>query len=170
VRQPIREFQTFAVAGVFTAAVQALVANLLTPLIAAIFGEADFSSLAFTFNGSRFAYGDFLNSGITFALVATTVYFLVVVPANSLIARARHAPPLDPTMRSCPDCVSAIPRHARRCRYCTVPVEPLGTPAGSRRRRTTNPLAGARAQIGRARRPQRPPSARRATRSPVPGT
>jgi large conductance mechanosensitive channel len=63
----------------FAAVVTAFVEGLITPLIAAIFGQPDFSDLTFTINDSVFRYGDFLNALITFVLVAAAIYFLVVV-------------------------------------------------------------------------------------------
>ena len=106
----------------FTAVVTALVADLITPLIAAIFGTHDFSSLTFTINGSVFRYGDFINVLISFVLIATVVYFLVVRPVNALMARRRTEPPIDSLTRPCPECLSEIPTEARRCAFCTVEV------------------------------------------------
>jgi large conductance mechanosensitive channel len=63
------------------------VGNLLTPLIAAIFGEQDFSDLTFTINGSVFRYGAFVNSIISFVTIAAAVFFVVVKPVNALQAR-----------------------------------------------------------------------------------
>jgi large conductance mechanosensitive channel protein len=71
----------------FTALVKALVADILTPVIAAIFGAHDFGQLKFTINGSTFAYGDFLNNVITFISFAAAMFFLVVAPINALMAR-----------------------------------------------------------------------------------
>jgi large conductance mechanosensitive channel len=106
----------------FTAVVTALVADLVTPLIAAIFGTHDFSSLTFTINGSVFRYGDFINVLISFVLIATVVFFLVVRPVNAIMARRRTEPPVDSLTRPCPECLSEIPTEARRCAFCTVEV------------------------------------------------
>jgi large conductance mechanosensitive channel len=106
----------------FTAVVTALVADLVTPLIAAIFGTHDFSSLTFTINGSVFRYGDFMNVLISFVLIATVVFFLVVRPVNAIMARRRTEPPVDSLTRPCPECLSEIPTDARRCAFCTVEV------------------------------------------------
>jgi large conductance mechanosensitive channel len=106
----------------FTAVVQALVRDLLTPLIAAIFGKPDFSRLAFTINNSRFLYGDFLNAVISFVLIAFAVFFFVVKPVNALIARTKNRESPDPSTRKCPECLSEIPIQARRCAFCTVEV------------------------------------------------
>jgi large conductance mechanosensitive channel len=95
----------------FAAVVTALVEDLITPLIAAIFGQPDFSVLTFTINDSVFRYGDFLNALITFVLVASAVYFLVVVPMKRLVPGKRQT-------RTCPDCLSEIPVGARRCAFC----------------------------------------------------
>lgn len=95
----------------FAAVVAALVENLITPLIAALFGQPDFSDLTFTVNESVFRYGDFLNALITFVLIAAAVYLLVIVPAKRL------APAKEET-RPCPECLSQMPVGARRCAFC----------------------------------------------------
>ena len=106
----------------FGAVVTALVKDLLTPLIAALVGKPDFSSLSFTVNNSLFAIGDFFNSLISFLLIAGAVYFFVVTPINALIARSRKEPPADPTTKKCPECRSEIPLDAKRCAFCTSVV------------------------------------------------
>jgi large conductance mechanosensitive channel len=95
----------------FAAVVTALVEDLITPLIAAIFGRPDFSELTFTINDSVFRYGDFLNALIAFVLVAAAIYFLVVVPMKRLFPGKQET-------RQCPDCLSEIPVGARRCAFC----------------------------------------------------
>jgi large conductance mechanosensitive channel len=104
----------------FAAVVTALVEGLITPLIAAIFGQPDFSDLTFTINDSVFRYGDFLNALITFVLVAAAIYFLVVVPMKRLVPGKQET-------RNCPDCLSEIHVGARRCAFCgevSVPSAP----------------------------------------------
>jgi large conductance mechanosensitive channel len=75
------------IATAFGAVVTAFVANIVTPLLAAIGGQPDFSELDFTINGSRFQYGLFINAIITFLLIAAIVFFLVVRPYNSVKKR-----------------------------------------------------------------------------------
>jgi large conductance mechanosensitive channel len=106
----------------FGAVVTAFVEDIVTPLIAAIFGKPNFSDLSFTINGSHFAYGLFINALISFVLVALVLFFLVIKPVNALVARSRTEPPPDPTMRDCPECLSAIPVAASRCAFCTTEV------------------------------------------------
>jgi large conductance mechanosensitive channel len=108
------------IGGAFGAVVAALVKDLLTPLIGAIFGQPDFSALVLTINGSQFLVGDFLNAVITFVLIAAAVYFAIVVPVNAINARRNRgeAPP-DPTTKKCPECLSEVPVAARRCAFCT---------------------------------------------------
>jgi large conductance mechanosensitive channel len=77
------------VGAAFGAVVTALVADIITPLIAAIGGQPDFGGLDFTINGSRFAYGDFINKIITFVVIAAAVYFLVVKPVSALMERRK---------------------------------------------------------------------------------
>jgi len=111
------------IAAAFGAVVTALVKDLLTPLIAAIVQVPDFSSIAFTINGSKFAIGDFVNALISFLLIAFAVYAFVIVPVNALVARAnRGGAPPDPTIRQCPECLSDVPIAAKRCRFCASPL------------------------------------------------
>jgi len=112
------------IGAAFGAVVTALVGDLITPLIAAIFGKQDFSSLHFTVNDSTFMYGHFINAVISFILIALVVFFLIVRPINKLIENSRKQPPADPTTRRCPECLSEIPIGARRCAHCTVEVPP----------------------------------------------
>jgi large conductance mechanosensitive channel len=100
----------------FTAVVKALVADILTPIIALIFGKPHFGSLSFTINSSHFAYGDFLNAAVTFLMVSAVFFFLVVSPINRLMAMRSTE---DPDTKECPECTSAVPLRARRCPQCT---------------------------------------------------
>jgi len=104
----------------FAAVVTALVADLITPLIAAIGGQQDFSALKFRINGSQFLYGSFLNAVITFIVIAAVVFFLVVKPVNHLMAKYKTEPPVDETVKKCPHCLSDIPLAASRCAFCTA--------------------------------------------------
>lgn len=112
------------IGAAFGAVVTAMVGDIITPFIAAIGGQPDFGSLAFTLNGSIFKYGHLLNAIISFVVIAAVVFFLVVLPLNKLIARSRKAPPADPTTRKCPECLSEMPIDARRCSHCTSVVQP----------------------------------------------
>jgi large conductance mechanosensitive channel len=97
----IKEFRDFILRGnvidlavavvigaAFGAVVTAFVASFVTPLIAAIGGKPDFSALAFTINGSRFTYGAFLNALISFLSIALVIFFFIVKPMNTIMARA----------------------------------------------------------------------------------
>jgi large conductance mechanosensitive channel len=109
----------------FGAVVTALVKDLITPLIAAIFGKPDFSNFHFSVNHSRFLYGDFLNAVVTFLSVAAAVFFFIVEPVNAWKERRRQAPEPESDTRPCPECLSEIPKAARRCSFCTVAVSPV---------------------------------------------
>ncbi len=100
----------------FTAVVKALVTDILTPIIALIFGKPSFETLSFTINNSRFAYGDFFNNIFIFLTVATAMFFMVVAPITALMSRRAEE---DPETKECPECASAIPLKARRCPLCT---------------------------------------------------
>jgi large conductance mechanosensitive channel len=109
------------IGAAFGAIVTALVKDLITPLIAALFGKPDFSALIFTINNSKFLIGDFINSVVSFVLIGSAIYFLIVLPMNTIHARfTKPAPTLEPTTKECPECLSTIPVGARRCAHCTV--------------------------------------------------
>jgi large conductance mechanosensitive channel len=109
------------IAVAFGLVVTAFVKDLVTPLVAALFGKPDFGALTFTINHSKFLYGDFINAVLAFLIVAAVIYFFVVVPYTALLARSRKEPPADPTTKKCPECLSEIPIDARRCAFCTSP-------------------------------------------------
>ena len=112
----------FVMGVAFVAVVNSLVADLLTPVIAAIAGKHDFSALTFTINGSEFRYGSFINAVISFVSVATVVFFAIVKSVSVLNARRPAEGEL--AVRECPECLSAIPAAARRCPHCTSEVTP----------------------------------------------
>src|ERR1700724_3253218 len=93
----------------FVCVVTAFVKDLVTPLVAALFGKPDFGALTFTINNSKFLYGDFINAVVSFVIVAAVIYYFVVVPFTALIARMRKEPPADPTTKKCRECLSEIP-------------------------------------------------------------
>jgi large conductance mechanosensitive channel len=103
----------------FGKVVDAFVKSLITPLIAAIGGQPDFSALSFTINNSKFTYGEFINSLISFAIIAAVVYYFVILPINSLVERSKkQQPAAAPTTRPCPECLSDIPLAAKKCAFC----------------------------------------------------
>jgi large conductance mechanosensitive channel len=111
------------VGAAFGTVVASLVKDLLTPLIAALVRKPDFSAIAFELNGSKFLIGDFVNSVVSFVIIAAAVYFAVVLPINFLIALARKQPPADPTTKKCPECISEVPLQAKRCAFCTSALQ-----------------------------------------------
>ena len=108
------------VGAAFGSVVQALVKDLITPLLGAFGGVPDFSALFFTVNGSRFLIGDFINSVLSFVVIAAVIYYFVVMPVGRLIDRFVPEPPKPAPTRECPLCLSKIPRAARRCAFCTA--------------------------------------------------
>ena len=108
------------IGAAFGGVITALTKDLLTPLIAAIVGKPDFSAIHFTIRGTPFPVGDFINAIVSFLLIASAIYFFVVLPVNTLVARMnRGDKPPDPTTKKCPECLSEIPIEARRCAHCT---------------------------------------------------
>ncbi len=123
IRGNLIDLAVAVVVGVaFNTMVQALIRDLITPLIAAVGGQPDFSSMSFRFHHSTFRYGSFVNTVISFLLISGVVYYLVVAPANRLVTLA--ASRQEATERACPECLSDIPLAATRCKFCTAEVEP----------------------------------------------
>jgi large conductance mechanosensitive channel len=135
-----KDFKTFLLRGnvvdlavgivigaAFGAVVKALVGDLLTPIVAAIIGKPDFGGLSFTIHNSRFLYGDFINQAISFVSIAAAVFFFVVQPVNALMARRKTGVDVESETRPCSECLSEIPRAARRCAFCASPQ--AATPA-----------------------------------------
>ncbi len=114
------------IGAAFGAVVTALVKDLITPIIAAIIGKPDFSGLTFSINGSRFLYGDFINAVLAFVSIAAAVFFFVVRPVNTLMARRKTQTDVESETIQCPECLSDIPRGARKCAFCGSPVQPTG--------------------------------------------
>jgi large conductance mechanosensitive channel len=122
------ELAVAVVIGVaFNAVIQALISDIITPLIAAIAGKPNFSALTFTINHSKFTYGSFINALLSFVIIAAVVYFLIVSPMARVMARVDRNK--EASTRQCPQCLSDIPVGATRCMYCTSEVPPVA-PAG----------------------------------------
>lgn len=132
----MRDFRTFLLRGnvidlavgivigaAFGAVVTALVKDLITPIVAAIIGKPSFANLSFTINGSTFAYGDFLDVLLAFISIAAAVFCFVIKPVNVLMERHKTQPDVESPTVPCPECLSSIPREARRCAFCTAVVE-----------------------------------------------
>jgi large conductance mechanosensitive channel len=117
----------FVIGLAFSAVVKALVADLITPILA-IPGHANFSTLYFTINGSPFLYGDFINAVVEFVVIAAAIFVLVVKPYNLMVARRSRGQ--DPDTKTCPECLTDIPYAATRCAACTS-VQPAAGVAGS---------------------------------------
>jgi large conductance mechanosensitive channel len=115
------------VGAAFGVVVTSLVQNFVTPLIAAFGGLPNFESLKFTINGSDFFYGKILNALISFVSVAAVVFFFVVTPMNKFLAHAKPSDEIEkPAERECPECLSAIPAAATRCKFCTATSKATG--------------------------------------------
>ena len=103
----------------FKSVIDSLVADMMTPLIAAAGGQTDFSLLAFTVNGSTFGYGNFINVMIAFLITAAVVFFFIMTPMNHMVSRYMTEPTPEPTTRKCPFCIIDVPLVATRCGHCT---------------------------------------------------
>lgn len=107
------------IGAAFDDVVSTFVASFLTPLIAAFGGAEQFSELYFAVNGIQIRYGDFLNATISFLILAFVIYFLVVLPMNTLEESVKTGESPDPTTHKCPYCFTEISKKAIRCPHCT---------------------------------------------------
>jgi large conductance mechanosensitive channel len=107
----------------FNAIVASLVGDVLNPLIAATIGKPDFSAVVLNIGSGHIKIGNFLNAAVSFLIIATVVYFAIVLPLNHLQARLKKPEPqTPPATKPCPQCLSDIPLAAKRCAHCTQPV------------------------------------------------
>ena len=111
-----------AIGAAFSAVVSSFTKNLLTPLLAVPGGKPSFADLTFTVNGAAFRYGAFLDDLLSFLFIAAALFFFVVKPVNSLMARRKTQTEVESTTRDCPECLSSIPVAASRCAFCTAQV------------------------------------------------
>jgi large conductance mechanosensitive channel len=113
------------IGAAFNAIVNSFVKDILGQFIAAVVGKPDFSGVVFKLNGTPINVGNFLNATISFVIVASVVYFFVVLPLNTLLAKFKkpEAPP-PVTTKKCSECLSDIPLEAKRCAFCGQPLEP----------------------------------------------
>jgi large conductance mechanosensitive channel len=111
------------IGAAFSGIVTSLVNDVLKQLIAAIVGKPDFSYVVLNLHGTPIRIGNFLTASVQFLIVASVVYFGVVLPLNTLLARIKKpAPPAPPATKTCPECLSEIPLAAKRCAHCAQPV------------------------------------------------
>jgi large conductance mechanosensitive channel len=111
------------IGAAFTAIVNSFVKDIVTPFIAAIVAKPDFSALVLNVHGGVITYGNFLNAVISFLLMASVVYFLIIVPTNALMARfSKPAPAEAPAIKTCPQCLSEVPLAATRCKFCAQAI------------------------------------------------
>jgi large conductance mechanosensitive channel len=138
----MKEFKSFVLRGnvvdlavgviigaAFTAIVNSLVQDVVTPLLG-IFGTPDFKNeLVFRVGRGEFRIGVFLNALISLVAISAAVFFFVVKPLNELTERLQPRPPVEVKVRECPYCLSSIPKKASRCSFCTSEVPPVAEPA-----------------------------------------
>ncbi len=128
------------IGAAFGTVVQALVKDMVTPVIGAFGGVPDFSAWFFTVNGSKFLIGDFINALIGFLVIAAVVYYFVVVPVQRMMDRYKGEPPAEPVnMKECPYCLSKVPLAATKCAFCTsdLSAAAMEMPSGSPSRQTS---------------------------------
>jgi large conductance mechanosensitive channel len=112
----------FVVGAAFAGLVKDFATSFISPLLALFGGKPDYTKLAFTINGTKFPFGVFLTSAVSFLITAVIVYFFVVLPTSKLLERLSRGQ--EATERDCPQCLASIPVKARRCQFCTSEIVP----------------------------------------------
>lgn len=114
------------IGAAFNGVVNSLVKDLLTPFISVFTGNSQFAEWTFHIHHSEFLVGDFFSQIIAFIIEAAAIYFFVVLPLNTLIAKAQHSPQtVEPTTKKCLYCFSEIPKQATKCAYCASELKAL---------------------------------------------
>jgi large conductance mechanosensitive channel len=111
------------IGAAFTAIVTALTADIINPLLGATIGKPNFDYLVGHINGGEIKYGAFLTAVLTFLILASVVYFFLVLPTQYLLKKFN--PPAEPapvTTKPCPQCLSDVPLAATRCKFCTQAI------------------------------------------------
>ena len=141
-----KEFKEFALKGnvidlavgviigaAFGKVITSLVDNIFMPVLGVILGKHDFSDSFVTLSGGHYEtlaqakaagaatlnYGLFINALIQFLIVALAI-FLLIRQVNRMTRKPAEV--VTPAMKDCPQCLSAIPRDAHRCKFCTQMV------------------------------------------------
>lgn len=144
----LKEFKTFAIRGnvldlavgviigtAFGKVVDSLVKDILMPPLSILTGDIDLSNRFINLSRHHYdtladardadaaviTYGVFLNTVLTFIIVAFAIFLMIRV-----INKVYHkpAPPPAPAMKDCPFCLSSIPAAAKKCAHCTSNLQP----------------------------------------------
>ena len=131
----LKEFKKFLVRGnvvdlavgvvigaAFNTLVNSLVSDLFTPLLSFVVRIPDFSDLFFVLNDSKFQVGHFINAFLSFLIVSFAIFFFFVFPVNVLVSRVKKED-MKNDKKKCKECLSDIPKEAKRCAFCASIVE-----------------------------------------------
>ena len=111
------------IGGAFTAIVNSLVADIITPLLG-LFGGMNFDQYVWNITGDvTLAYGKFITAIINFLIMALVIFFLVRTINKVSEKYGKKEEPKAPTTKKCPYCKSDIAIDATRCSHCTSQLE-----------------------------------------------
>ena len=111
------------IGGAFTAIVNSLVNDMLTPLLGLLTGGVDFTTLSFGIGEAQFCYGSFIAAVLNFVLVALVLFFLVKAINKMRNRKKAEEEAAPPTTKVCPFCKTEIDLHATRCPHCTSELQ-----------------------------------------------
>jgi large conductance mechanosensitive channel len=112
------------VALAFSTLISSFTTNIVTPLINALAGSStNGPGLGWTINGKFIALGAFISGVIYFVIFMAVVYFVLVVPYRSYMARQGTVvfgpPTAPPPVKTCPQCLcDDLPAAASKCWHC----------------------------------------------------
>lgn len=114
-----------AIGAAFATVIGSFTKNIITPLLAIPGSRPSFAAYDFSIRNATFRYGAFFDDLLSFVIIAAVLFFFVVKPVNALMSRRKTEPEVESDTRDCPECLSSIPRSARRCAFCTATVAPV---------------------------------------------
>lgn len=104
------------IGAAFSDLIKAFTSGIIDPMLALFGGKPNLDSLKFTIRNTVFPYGSFLTALISFLITAAIIYFFIVKPLFHALKRMG----IEKAEKDCPECASAIPRKATRCKFCTA--------------------------------------------------
>ena len=117
------------IGGAFKAIVDSLVNDIIMPIITMITGKVDLSALSIKIGSATLSYGKFISAIINFLIIAIVIFLMIKSInktqdlTNKIINKSEDDNEEEPEEKECPYCLSNIPYHATKCKYCASTLE-----------------------------------------------